>query len=228
MPEDTAATPEMQQPETTEAENGPAPTAGTGSAGTLTQADVDRIVQERLGRASKAHEAERRQLAEKLAAYEQAEEERKKAEMTEVERAQAEAKQALARATQIEAELAAERIRTKRAEAVARDAADLPAAYRSLVTGDTDDAIAESIKAAQEMHQRDAAAFLRQLATRTPEEIAALGEEGKSLVERLSGKPPSIGAAPAAGQEQTAAAGGEAQPGTLAAWMQRAHRTRGG
>jgi hypothetical protein len=125
----------------------------------LTQADVDRIVQERLARERGKLEREAgksvAELQARLTEYEQAEKARAEAELSEVEKAQKAAAEAVARADAAEAARLAAETSALRATLIATEIASLPRAYKALVTGDTEDAIRESIIAAKAEYEAD-------------------------------------------------------------------------
>lgn len=171
-----------------------APPAG----GSLTQADVDRIVQERLSRERASAEKARAELQAQLDRYAKAEEERKQAEMTEIDRAKAEADKARAEADKLKAEAEREKLRAMRADAIAEQAADLPSEFKRLVEGNTPDELTESIGEARKkfetLQSQIAEATLSAAASMTDEQLAErFGEVGKAFAAARNGRPYSIG-----------------------------------
>ncbi len=102
-------------------------------------------------------------------------------------RRQAAAAAAEERAAAAEAARQDAEVRTLRVNLLAIEAADLPTVYRDRVTGATEDEIRASIADAQAAYLGDRDAFLGKLATMTPEQVAALGEAGQPVAERLPG-----------------------------------------
>jgi len=181
----------VQQPDTGGSGTGAAPPTGT-----LTQEQVDKIVEQRLARAKAAAEREKAELQARLEEYERLENERKAAEMTEVEKAQAAAAAAKAEAEAAKAAAHAAEVKALRAEAVP---ADLPPAYRAMVTGETAEEIAESVAAVQAAFETDrrnvAEKLFQDLVALTPEQIAERypGPGAAALAARLAGKPVNVG-----------------------------------
>ena len=173
-------------------------TAPPAAGKTFTQDELDRIVADRIAREKRAADKRASELETELAGFREAETKRKEAEMTEAQKAEEARKAAEARAQQLEAELTAARTDALRSQIIAAEAADLPLAYRLQVTGADEDAIKESVGNVRKQFETDRAAWLRGLASMTPEDIAAqYGEDVASpLVARLTGKPQSVGAAP--------------------------------
>jgi DNA repair exonuclease SbcCD ATPase subunit len=173
---------------------GTAPPAG----GSLSQADVDRIVQERLSRERASAEKARAELQAQLDGYARAEEERKQAEMTEIDRAKAEAEKARKEAEEAKSEKAKAELASTRANLIAESAADLPTAFKKLVVGaDADEltaSIAEARKQYEELHSTVAGATLQSAMTMTDEQLEqAYGETGKAFAALRQGKPFNIG-----------------------------------
>lgn len=202
--------------------------AGTGAGGDkqLTQAEVDRIVADRLARAERKAAAERAELQAKLDAYTQAEEERKMAELSEVEKAQKAAADAKAEADAARAEAQAATNRALRAELLSQHAADLPASYKAQIAGATEEEILESIGKARETFEADRGriskatqeTLFRDVATLTPEQLAEkYGEvpEAAAVIARLTGKPVSVGSPSAAGGQPSP----PAKPGEIKGGM---------
>ena len=168
----------------------------------LTQADVDRAVQARLKREQAKAAKATAELQAELDRLKAAEAERANAELSEIDRATKTAAEAQAAVKAAEAAQAAAEQKALLATAIANDAADLPNIYRQLVSGDTDEAIAESITEARKQFDADRAGLAQRIATLTPEQIAdEFGEPGKALAERLAGRPPSIGNQTNAGEQ---------------------------
>ena len=197
MPEDTAAGQTTQpDPAAVSQGDGAQPNdAGRQPADAQKPAvDVDAIA----ARARKKAEAERDALAARVAELESAERERAEAAMSEQERAVAEAQRAKAEADAEKAAAAQERVAALKARVIADKAPTLPAAYRALVAGDTEEAIAESLSAVEAQYQQDTTSpvqsALAELATLTPEQVAErYGDAGAALAARLQGQPVSIG-----------------------------------
>lgn len=180
------------QPQTPAAS--PPPPAESGGR-TYTQQELDAVAAKaRRDADNKAKAAEAR-----IAELEAAEAERARAEMTELERARAEAEEAKAAMAAAKSEAAASALAADRANILAAEAPTLPNAYKQMVTGADPDAIRASLQAAQEAYEADRRRVLADVATMTPEQIAAMGDELKPLAERLAGQPVSIGAPSSAG-----------------------------
>jgi 5'-deoxynucleotidase YfbR-like HD superfamily hydrolase len=173
----------------------------------LTQEQVDKIIADRLARAERKHGQEMAALQAELKEYKQAEEARRVAEMTEVEKAQKAVADARAEAEAARAAAHMAEVKALRAEMTP---ADLPSAYRLMITGDTPDDIAESVKLAQEAFRADRERaersaqemLLQDIGALTPEQLAEKYKDlvaVSSVVARLTGKPVSIGAPSAAG-----------------------------
>lgn len=208
-------------------DNGGAGTGAGADAGkTVPQAEVDRIVADRLARAERKAAAERAELQAKLDAYTQAEEERKTAELSEVEKAQKAAADAKAEADAARAEAQAATNRALRAELLSQHAADLPASYKAQIAGATEEEILESIGKARETFEADRGGIskatqetvFRDVATLTPEQLTEkYGEvpEAAAVIARLTGKPVSVGSPSAAGGQPSA----PAKPGEIKGGM---------
>lgn len=169
----------------------------------MTQAQVDRIVQERLSRAEAKWQEREAGLQAELETHRKAEEERQQAEMTEVERAKAEAEKARADAQAALATAEQERLRATRADLISQQAPDLPAAYKQLISGADEDAITASIAEARNAYLADERAALERVLDLPAEQLKArYGPEGaQALADRLAGLPRNVGAPSNAGNQ---------------------------
>lgn len=193
--------------------NPTAPDAGAGAdgqgappAGMHTQADVDRIVAQRLERdRTKAADAQAA-LQAKIAELEAAEKKREEADLSEGERLKKEAEEAKAGKADAEARAEVAELAATRALFLRGNAADLPAAYAQMVTGKTEAELKESLEAVGKQYAEDVQAVFRQIVTMNADQLVArFGDDAKPLAERLAGKPVSVGAPSNAGGTQPGA-----------------------
>jgi len=185
---------------------------GAGAAGQFTQADIDKIVTDRLAREKRSLEtAHNKTLAERdaeLQKYRDAEAAQQAAAMSELEKAQKAATDAQAETAKLQAQVADANLQTLKANLLAVEAPDLPVEFRVQVTGADEEAIKASIAEARTKHQERQKAWLADVASLTPEQLVAkYGEEARPLAERLSGKVLSIGSPTAATPGQVPLAG---------------------
>lgn len=171
---------------------------------TFTQADVDKMMQDRLARQTKQTDKTTEDLQTKLTALEEAEAERERAELTETEKLQADLVAAQAQVKTAEEGRASAQHDALRSQVIAQHGADLPPAYHTQVQGENAEALLQSVEEARTQHTQDLADYtaklLSNLATATPEQLTeTYGEAATALVTRLEGKPPSIGGPGAAG-----------------------------
>jgi len=185
---------------------------GAGVAGQFTQADMDKVVTDRLAREKRSLEAAHaKTLAERdaeLQKYRDAEAAQQAAAMSELEKAQKVASDAQAETARLQTQVADANIQTLRANLLAVEAPDLPSEFRVQVTGADEEAIKASIAEARMKYQERQKAWLADVASLTPEQLVAkYGEEARPLAERLSGKVLSIGSPTAATPGQPPLAG---------------------
>jgi hypothetical protein len=128
----------------------PDPQAGNGTPVGRTYTDSDLAAARRAeARKAEAAQAKADAAEAELAKYREADEARKREAMTEADRLKAERDEAVAKATTAEATAEARRIEAARATYVAENAADLPPAYRRMVTGSTEEEFVTSLAASR-------------------------------------------------------------------------------
>jgi len=127
---------------------------------TYTQAEIDKMITDRIARERKAGEKTTATLQAELEALRKEKEDRALTELSEIEKAQKAAEDAAKRATELEAALTSERINSLRANIIANEAATLPLAYKALITGGDEDAIKASVASAVSAFEADRAAIL--------------------------------------------------------------------
>lgn len=197
MDTDTTATDTTTGAADAQGNNAP-DTTGTAPEKTFTQAEIDKMITDRLSRERKAGEKNTAELQAELEALRKEKEDRALAELTEIEKAQKAAEEAAKRAGELELALTSERVNSLRANIIANEAATLPQAYKALITGSDEATIKESVASALSAFEADRAAYLSGITT--PEQLKALGEAGEKLFATVTAKG-SIGAPPSQGQD---------------------------
>jgi len=207
------------------AEPGAAPTGGADvpSAGkpdpkpdekTFTQADLDRVVKDRLAKhddsaAKKGREAALAEHAEDFAELQK----RRDSEKTDQEKAAEEHARLQREKDETVAALTAERAARVRAEVIAEKAPDLPLAYKRMIDGTTPEEVEASIAAAQEAwgaeRKGTLATLFTSLASMSPDKIVEVyGKDAEWLAELRAGRPVNVGAAAGAPPQRGTPGGG--------------------
>lgn len=121
----------------------------------FTQADVDRIIADRLARKEKTSQETVQELAAKLKAFEDEKSEREKKEMSALELAQKEKDELANKYKSLEESLKMKEIDLLKTELIAEAAPELPKAYRQLVSGKDKEELIEAIEVAKKQYAED-------------------------------------------------------------------------
>lgn len=177
----------------------PPDTGGGGDGKKFDQADVDKIVQDRLDRERKKEPVTPPAVQAELEELRAAEAAREEENRTELESAQAATLKAEEAAEASKAEAVEATRKRIIAEGIAEGGGDLPAAYRATVTGATEDEVKTSVQQAQAAYVEDTAAAgesaVRFVFSASPEELVErFGEEfGAEIARRVNGEPVNVG-----------------------------------